>query len=138
MAKKVTLKNLDKAIADILKEYEGDVDENVKLITAAVTKKGANTLRNESLSTFSNVNLPRGRYGSGWTSQIETGRFTAQGTIYNSKYPGLPHLLEYGHAIRNGGRIAPEKAGFTNAYAHIKPIEEKIVKEYIQKIEAAL
>ena len=130
MARKVTLKNLDKAIADILKEYEGDVVENMKEITAAVTKEGAKAVKNESLSTFNNKVLPRGRYGSGWTSQVETGRFSAQGIIYNSKYPGLPHLLENGHAKRGGGRV--------EGRPHIKPVEEKITKEYIRKIEASL
>lgn len=129
-SRKVTLENLDKAIAEILNEYQGDVVDNINEITAVVTKKGAQAVKNESLSKFNNVNLPRGRYGSGWTSQVETGRFSAQGTIYNSKYPGLPHLLENGHAKRNGGRV--------EGTPHIQPIEEKITQEYIRKIEAGL
>jgi len=128
--KKCTLATLGDAIADILKEYEGEVVDKTQEITAAVTKKGANALRNESLSMFNNVDLPRGRYGTGWTSQVETGRFSAQGTIYNAKYPGLPHLLENGHANRNGGR--------TPGRVHIKPVEDMVTQEYIRKVEANL
>jgi hypothetical protein len=128
--KKCTLSTLGDAIADILKEYEGEVVDKTQEITAAVTKKGANALRNESLSMFNNVDLPRGRYGTGWTSQVETGRFSAQGTIYNAKYPGLPHLLENGHANRNGGR--------TPGRVHIKPVEDMVTQEYIRKVEANL
>ena len=128
--RKVTLENLDKAIADILNQYQGEVVDKTKEITAVVTKTGAQAVKNESLTQFNNVDLPRGRYGTGWTSQVETGRFSAQGTIYNSKYPGLPHLLENGHANRNGGR--------TPGKVHIAPVEEKITQEYIRKIEAGL
>lgn len=92
-----------------------------------MTKIGVKTVKSESLRSFKDVNLDKGRYGTGWTSQIETGRFSAQGTIYNYKYPGLPHLLEYGHANRNGGR--------TPGHVHIAPVEEKINADFERKIE---
>lgn len=128
--RKVSLNTLGDAIDDILKEYEGEVIDNMQKITKEVTKAGAKAVKNESLNNFNNVHLPRGRYGSGWTSQIETGRFSAQGTIYNAKYPGLPHLLEYGHANRDGGR--------TPGRVHIAPVEEKINKEFMRRLEAVI
>ncbi|MBR2653342.1 MAG: hypothetical protein IKD59_02195 [Lachnospiraceae bacterium] len=136
--RKVTLENLDDAIADILKQYEGDVVDKTKEITAAVTKEGVQAIKNESLMKFSNVDLPRGRYGSGWTSQLETGRFSAQGIIYNSKYPGLPHLLEHGHIVRTTGKRTPGSKDEVEGVEHIAKVEEKITQEYIQKIEAGL
>ena len=128
--RKVTLENLDKAIADILNQYQGEVVDKTKEITAVVTKTGAQALKNESLTQFNNVDLPRGRYGSGWTSQVETGRFSAQGTIYNSKYPGLPHLLEYGHLNRDGSR--------TPGRPHIEPVEEQLEQLLMQGLEGKL
>ncbi len=58
-----------------------------------------------------------GRYGSSWTS-----RTTAESssdievTVYSPKRYMLAHLLEHGHAKRNGGRV--------RAIPHIAPAEE--------------
>ena len=127
MAKAITVDRLGEEIAKILDEYATDITGNVEEATRRVTKMGVKTVKSESLRSFKDVNLDKGRYGTGWTSQIETGRFSAQGTIYNYKYPGLPHLLEYGHANRNGGR--------TPGHVHIAPVEEKINADFERKIE---
>ena len=127
MAKAITVDRLGEEIAKILDEYASDITGNVEEATRRVTKMGVKTVKSESLRSFKDVNLDKGRYGTGWTSQIETGRFSAQGTIYNYKYPGLPHLLEYGHANRNGGR--------TPGHVHIAPVEEKINADFERKIE---
>lgn len=127
MAKAITVDRLGEEIAKILDEYATDITGNVEEATRRVTKMGVKTVKSESLRSFKDVNLDKGRYGTGWTSQIETGRFSAQGTIYNYKYPGLPHLLEYGHANRNGGR--------TPGHIHIAPVEEKINEDFERKIE---
>lgn len=131
--RKVTAENLGAAINDIMKDYQDGMIESVKEVTAQVTKAGAEAVRNSSLETFGAMKgrgLKKGRYGTGWTSQVETGRFSAQGVIYNSKYPGLPHLLENGHAKRGGGRVAGR--------THIKPVEEEITRSYIKEMERAL
>lgn len=127
MAKAITVDRLGEEIAKILDEYATDITGNVEEATRRVTKMGVKTVKSESLRSFKDVNLDKGRYGTGWTSQIETGRFSAQGTIYNYKYPGLPHLLEYGHANRYGGR--------TPGYVHIAPVEKKINADFERKIE---
>ena len=127
MAKAITVDRLGEEIAKILDEYATDITGNVEEATRRVTKMGVKTVKSESLRSFKDVNLDKGRYGTGWTSQIETGRFSAQGTIYNYKYPGLPHLLEYGHANRYGGR--------TPGHIHIAPVEEKINEDFERKIE---
>ena len=43
-------------------------------------------------------------------------------TVYNKEKPGLAHLLEFGHAKRNGGR--------TTAFNFIAPIAETIEEEF--------
>lgn len=124
--RKVTLDTLSAELQKILDEYADDVVDDVKEATKKVAQKGAQAVRNESLSAFKNAHLKRGRYGSGWTSTVETGRLSAQGIIYNRKYPGLPHLLEHGHAMRGGGRV--------DGKAHIAPVEKKIVEMYEREI----
>lgn len=124
--RKVTLDTFSTELKKILDEYADEVTENVQEVTKKVARKGAQAVKNESLNIFKDVHLKKGRYGSGWTTTVETGRFSAQGIIYNKKYPGLPHLLEHGHAMRGGGRV-PGKA-------HIAPVEKKIVEMYEKEI----
>ena len=50
-------------------------------------------------------------------------------TLY-SKVPGLPHLLENGHAKRGGGRV-PGKT-------HIAPVEQELIKQFEEQIEKAV
>lgn len=125
MARKVPTDRLTEAVDKILEEYGDNVQENLDEIVKQMSKKGAQTLRSQSKNTFNGT----GQYAKGWTSTVETGRVSAQGTIYN-KTPGLPHLLEFGHALRNGGR--------TRAKPHIKPVEEKLVKEFESKVKSKL
>lgn len=125
MARTVPVDRLAAEVEKILDEYGENVQQNLGDIVKAMSKKGAQTLRSQSRGTFKGNN-----YYKGWTSQAETGRLSAQGTIYNKDLPGLPHLLENGHANRNGGR--------TPGREHIKPVEEALIKEYEQKVKSKL
>lgn len=126
MAKRITVDQLTVEVNKILEKYGDDVKDNVNNIVKDITKKGATALKGESRSTFGGT----GKYASGWTSQTETGRFSAQGTIYNGTVPGLPHLLEHGHANRGGGR--------TPGRVHIAPVEEQLVREFESKVKSKL
>ena len=126
MARVVPIDRLATEVEKILQDYGEDVQQNLNEITSAMAKKGAQTLRSQSRGTFGGS----GKYAKGWTSQAVTGRLSAQGTIYNKDVPGLPHLLENGHANRNGGR--------TPGREHIKPVEEALIKEFEQKVKSKL
>lgn len=125
MPKRTPIDKLTQTVSKVLEEYGEEVQDKLDEIVPKLTKKGAQTLRQQSKATFGGT----GKYASGWTTQIETGRVSTQGTIYN-KTPGLPHLLEYGHALRQGGR--------TTGRAHIKPVEEALVKEFESKVKKEL
>lgn len=127
MAQRVKLDQLGEAVGKILDDYGDHVHAAVVEAVKVTVKAGAAEMKAASNSAFKDVGLPKGRYGSGWTSTTETGRLSAQGWIYNKKYPGLPHLLEYGHATKNGtGRVYPDTPG----REHIKPVEEKVISEF--------
>lgn len=125
-SRRVPADQLAAAVDKILEKYGDDVRDNVNDITQEITKKGAQTLKSQARSAVGGT----GKYAAGWTSQTETGRTSAQGTIYNSRLPGLPHLLEHGHANRNGGR--------TPGRVHIAPVEEALIKEYEAKVKSKL
>ena len=129
MAKTISADRLASEVNKILQEYEGSVQENLGEVVKQVSKKGAQSLRQKSKSTFGGS----GKYASGWTSTVEAGRVSAQGIIYN-KTPGLPHLLEHGHALKRGGRTV----GFVEGRTHIAPIEETLIKEFESKVKSKL
>lgn len=128
-SKKVSLENLGKEIEKIFEEYKGDIESNLDEITKKVGKKGAQALKNESLAAFPDSKKHKKRYGSTWTSRADKERLYTTVTIYNSQ-PGLPHLLEYGHASRNGGRVEGRE--------HISSVEESLVFEFEREVESKL
>ena len=115
--KKVTLQQLPDVLEEILKEYEGHILTNIPEITERVGKEGVKALKSEARSKFNGK-----KYANGWRSVSERTRMGAEVTIYNSRLPGLPHLLEHGHAKRGGGRV--------EGRAHIKPVEKELIKKY--------
>lgn len=116
------MESLTKAIHKILDQYGDDIQENLADAVKSVTKKGAQAVKQASREKFGGT----GKYASGWTTRIESGRMSTQGVIYNKNVPGLPHLLENGHAKRGGGRVA--------GIPHIAPVEEQIVKEFESEV----
>lgn len=124
MAKKVTLDNLGQAIEEALKDYADDVFNYIPRITDTVAQKGATAIKNEAKAKFKD----RGKgYAKGWG--VEKGYVRGRlrySTVIRNKVYQLPHLLEYGHANRDGGR--------TQGRPHIKPVEKKIAKLYEREI----
>lgn len=122
MAKKTPIDKLSAAIHDVLEYYGEELQENIGEAVKTISKKGAQSVKQAAKQTFGGT----GEYAAGWTSRVEIGRVSSQGIIYNKDTPGLPHLLENGHAKRGGGRVPGR--------AHIKPVEDEIVKEFIKAV----
>jgi len=82
------------------------------------------------------ANSPRrfGGYARSWRYKLTNkGKFVT-GEVGNSKYPGLVHLLEKGHAKTGGGRVRP--------YVHLAPAaksgEEMLIRLSETVIEEAI
>ena len=126
MAKKTPIEKLSAAISDVLEQYGDELQENIAEAVKTVSRKGAQAVRASAQQTFGGS----GEYARGWTSRAETGRVSAHGIIYNQTVPGLPHLLENGHAKRGGGRVPGR--------SHIAPVEQQIVNEFEKAVKQAI
>lgn len=123
-SRKITADNLGEAIAEILDEYGDEVQKDMDDVVKDVGKAGVKAIKSAS-GVFGGT----GKYRKGWTSQTDTERYGSTVTIYN-RTPGLPHLLENGHAKRGGGRV-PGKT-------HIAPVEQELIKQFEEQIEKAV
>lgn len=124
MAKKTPLERLGTEIEKTVTKYIDDVTTDAKDLAKTFAKKGAKAVGKEAAGKGWGENTG---YNEGWSSTFEEDRFSAVGIIHNKKVPGLAHLLEKGHALRQGGR--------TKAYPHIAPVEEKLIEEYTKAVE---
>lgn len=121
MARKTPVDKLNEAIGKILTEYEGEIRKNLGAVTVAIGKKGTQALRTSSKQAY-----PKSEeYHKQWKYAVDTQRLYATVTIYNEK-PGLPHLLENGHLMRNGKRL--------EGRPHIAPVAEELEKTFEQEV----
>lgn len=122
--------NLRLEVNDILKDYGEDAIEATKEVVEKVAKQSVKRLRSSSPQRT-------GKYAKGWTSTVEKTRLTVKATVHGkSGTYQLAHLLEHGHATRNGtGRIFSP----TPAYPHIADVEEwanqKAYNDITEKLE---
>lgn len=111
------------AIAEALAEYDQEIADATKRITDEVAKEAVDDLKKSSPKLT-------GSYRKGWRKkQSYADRRTKRNTVYNETDYQLTHLLEYGHASRNGGRV--------RAIQHIAPVEQAAIEALQERIEAA-
>lgn len=125
MSKLTPIDRLQAEVSAILEEYGDEVAENLDEITKEVGKKGAKALRSSSKGSFGGS----GKYARGWTYEVEEGRLGTTVTLYN-RTPGLPHLLENGHAKRGGGRVPGR--------SHIAPVEAELIESFEKEVASKI
>ncbi len=117
----IKIPDFQKEIQKILDDYGDNLTEQTR---QAVTKVAE--IAKKEIQSGSPVRTSK--YRSGWTVKTDaTSRLRTETVIYNRSKYQLTHLLEKGHALRQGGR-AP-------AYPHIRPAEEHAVKNMKEAIE---
>ena len=124
MARKVTIDGLADAVMKELDEYSKVIDEDMR---KAVSKAGQ-TVRKEI-----SANAPKrhGDYAKSWS--IKKTRQTSRSlevTVYSRNRYQLAHLLDHGHAKRNGGR--------TRAQVHIAPAEQNGIRQLEEDIKRSI
>ena len=119
--------NFQEVVNDLLQDYYRDgVVEIMTEVIPQVAKEATKKLRQSSPKGAS------GKYAKGWATKVEKGRISVGATVYgkDGTYQ-LAHLLEHGHATRNGtGRTF----GDTPAYPHIADVEQWAVNEAYDRI----
>lgn len=118
--------DLPKVILDIFSEYEDNIAEAVADTSLDVANRSA-----EKLKQANTYQVRSGDYNAGW--EVDKGKKYKQSVsrfVHNATDYQLTHLLEYGHATRNGGR--------TRAFVHIKPVEDWAKAEYESELTKAI
>lgn len=128
MSKAIKPDDLQKVLNEYLKSYAEDITEDVIETTNTITKKAVKELQEVSPKGKGSRKSP---YYKGWTKQKgkeNKGIYTTK--IHNKTNYQLTHLLEFGHATRNGRR--------TKAIPHIRPVEEKYNKLYSKTLTTVI
>lgn len=108
-------------LADTLKESLAKWVE----VTEEAAQIGVRETANELLPDLQNANpnpepyRSWKKYNSGWKVSllVKRGKAYVSYVLHNAKEYQLTHLLEYGHAVRGGGRAA--------AFPHIQPVADR-------------
>ncbi|MDE5936198.1 MAG: HK97 gp10 family phage protein [Ruminococcus sp.] len=105
------------SIDDMADEIMKGLTEYSELADSAMKKavrKTATSVKNE---ISANAPVKSGRYKKSWTTKKTTeNSHSLEMTVHSKDRYQIAHLLEHGHAKRNGGRVA--------AIPHIAPAEE--------------
>lgn len=126
MSETISVSEMEKVIMDALDEYKDKAEDVIGLTLPLVGKETADDLK---------VTSPKrtGHYANSWTYGMRKSRGSKKNNkliVYNKKYYRLVHLLEKGHAKRNGGRV--------EAQVHVKPAQDKAEKKAIERIKEKL
>lgn len=129
MNKKVSVDDLTDEIMEYMSNFVGVTDEACEhgvLETAEDVIKALRTVHPAGSGQYGSWDA----YNKSWRMRKEVKKRSGgiAAICYNEKHYRLTHLLEYGHAKVNGGR--------TNAYPHIKPIEDRAEKDLIANIKS--
>ena len=120
--------DFSKAVATVLDDYAESVTEAVQRVAKEVATEGVKRVK--ANSPVNPQGKKRGAYKSGWTKKVEVTRYGASAVVHNKKFPGLVHLLEKGHATRNGGRTSPQE--------HVAPVQDWMNEEFEKRITEAI
>lgn len=124
MSETVDIDGLSDAISDALRQYSDAIIDGVKKAEDVTAKECKSNLEADSPVGAT------GKYKNGWKVTVTKNTPLEKHTVIHNKEYRLTHLLEDGHATRNGGR--------TRAFPHIKKNEEKANAAFEKRVEEVL
>lgn len=112
--------DISKQLKEILNDYAFEISEEVDKASNSTAKSVTKDLKSSSPKNT-------GKYGRSWSTKEERGTVLNKNfVVYNKKHYRLTHLLEYGHATVNGGRVPPRP--------HIKQAEERGIQFFEKEV----
>ena len=131
MANSIDPKKLQETVMDYLENYSEDIQDKIVKITDNVTKEAKEKLKQISHKKFK-LHGRKNPYYLGWATKTDgkNKQYRYVKAIWNKTNYQLTHLLEFGHATKNGKH--------TKANPHIRPVEEEYSKIFEEKLEKAI
>lgn len=137
--KKVTADSFSSAVMNYLQDYKEDIFEDVKELADKYSKEAQRELRDISPKAKKKVYLKKsllcdsnfvepGSYAKSWT--LKNGKKATDiysKIVINKEHYRLTHLLEFGHALRNGKRFT--------GIPHIRKTEDKYKELFEKELE---
>lgn len=102
---KINPQNLEKEISEMLQDYADVTQAELSAAVRDVVNEARQKVRELSpVEEDPPKGRATGRYKRGWRTKIVNEGYAVTGYVYQGSLPSLTHLLEYGHAMRQGGR----------------------------------
>lgn len=121
--KKISIDQLRAEVDDIIREYADDVEAKTDKLSVQFAKIAKSELQSTSPKKT-------GHYAKGWAYKKTSTKNKKSTTVHNKTDYQLTHLLENGHAKRNGGRVP--------GIPHIAPVEEEVCNDFVNALEREL
>lgn len=124
MGRRISIDALADTVMECLNDYADVSAEGMK----KAVRRAGNTVKKEI-----SANAPKdtGVYAKSWAvKNTKENAHSLEVTVYSKNRYQLAHLLEHGHARRNGGRAAGK--------SHIAPAEETGIRQLEEEIERSL
>jgi hypothetical protein len=119
------------SIDDLASEVMKGLNEYAELADVSMKKAGRKTATAVKNEISANAPKKSGRYKKSWTAKkTKENSHTLEMTVHSKDRYQIAHLLEHGHAKRNGGRV--------EGIPHIAPAEEHGEEMLESLIEEAL
>ena len=126
MALNLSTDNFADAINSALAEYKDAIDEDIQKAAKEVSKGAKDRVASAAKQKFGGT----GKYAANWKVKYKAKTGGAEATVYNKDTYRLTHLLEFGHAKTNGGRV--------DGREHIGPAEQWAIREFEKAIKEAI
>lgn len=113
MAKKVGIEKLGIELQKILDKYNEDLAGHVEDVVYDTSRKAVKAVQEEATAQ----GIGHGAYAKGWKVKMFKDKLYPRAVLFHSR-PGLPHLLEFPHMLRNGK--------YSKGRPHAAPVENMI------------
>ena len=118
-------------VGSLAAEVMKQLDDYAELTTEGMKKAVNDAGKTVKKEIQANAPVKSGKYAKSWTvKKTDESSTKLEVTVHSKNRYQLAHLLEHGHAKRNGGRTA--------AQPHIAPAEEIGIEQLEKEIERCI